>query len=283
MQANSRQDTSLARRVVFLKLRKTGGTTLSSSVLFPYCVKHDLQYMLPINWWGVHPRLVAGSEFHMMFRHFPDFPQPWAKHWLHKIIGNYKLITILRDPVGRAISGYNHAVQYGLDMKFDAYFAQHHEQNHQANWLGFNGRNFESLETRFSMIGITERFNESMLLFRHALDLKLEDMLYIPQRRNVDKTIRKSDLSEEWLNLIKEVDWLDMELYDHAQQQVDKHIRSRADFDNELIEYQEALNDFSHPLWGRRGPFPIGYSTDYCWSEFTGQNGEVKQLREIPA
>ncbi len=42
------QESPATRRVVFLKLRKTGGTSLASSVLFPYCVRHGLSYMAPV-------------------------------------------------------------------------------------------------------------------------------------------------------------------------------------------------------------------------------------------
>ncbi len=282
MQANTRQDTTHTRRVVFLKLRKTGGTSLSTSVLFPYCVKYGLKFMVPMNWFAAHPRLVKGNEFHMMFRHFPDYPQPWAKQWLNQTIGDHKLITILRDPVSRAISGYNEVVQHSGNASFDAYLARHHEQNHQSNWLGFNGRNDNLLEKHFSMIGITERFDESMLLFRRALNLNLEDMLYIRQRTSVSKTMSSADLSQERIDTIKEVDWLDVKLYERAKQLVDKYVEGIPDIADELNEYQKALSDFSHPLWGKRGPFPIGYSTEDSWSEFTGQNGKVNQLRELP-
>ena len=121
-----------------------------------------------------------------------------------------------------------------------------------------------------------------MLLFRRALNLNLEDMLYIRQRTSVSKTMSSADLSQERIDTIKEVDWLDVKLYERAKQLVDKYVEGIPDIADELNEYQKALSDFSHPLWGKRGPFPIGYSTEDSWSEFTGQNGKVNQLRELP-
>lgn len=277
-----RRDAGKVRKVVFLKLRKTGGTSLAASVLYPYCVKHGLAYMVPIHWFAAHPRLVEGDRFDMMFRHFPDYPQPWAKRWLNQTIGDHHVITIVRDPVERMISVFNHAAQFGGTRSLEYYFAHDHEKNHQARWLGYDGRDESFLEENFSMVGVTDRFNESMLLMRRALDLSLEDMLYIGQRRGTPKVIRREDLDERWVEHLREVDWLDFELHRKARDYVDYYLEDLPDLGEELQEYESALQDFSHPLWGRRGPFPIGYSTADQWFEFTGQHGEVKQLKAVP-
>ena len=127
--------------------------------------------MVPTNWFAVHPRVVPDGQYHMMFRHFPDYPQPWARQWLQQVIGDYRLITIVRDPIERAISVFNHGARYHGYTSFADYFANHHEKNHQSRWLGYDGRDENFFRDNFSMVGVTERFNESMLLIRRALDL----------------------------------------------------------------------------------------------------------------
>lgn len=271
-----------ARNIVFLKLRKTGGTTLAASILFPYCMRHGLRYMVPIDWFAAHPRLVEPGPYQMLFRHFPDFPQPWARQWLAQAIGNYRLVTIIRDPVSRVVSRYNHFVAYRGKATFEEYFAANHEQNHQSNWLGYNGRNPGLLEQKFAAIGLTDRFDESMLLMRHALDLELADMLYVHQRRSDKKFVRVADLPAQWVRAIEEIDFLDVQLYKAARELVERRIAAIPGFDAELAEYRAALADFSHALWERRGPFRIGYSEKDCWAEFTGHNGEVRQIGELP-
>jgi hypothetical protein len=271
------------RHVVFLKLRKTGGTSLASSILFPYCVKHGLKYMDPIDWWAVHPRLVPGDRFHMMYRHFPDYPQPWAKNWLGEVIGRYRLITLLREPVSRLVSSFNHDTHYNRSMTLRHYMDNHHERNHQSNWLGFDGRDPEFLKRNFSAIGITERFDESMLLFRYCLGLSLEDVLYVRQRSDISKTLRISDLSQETLDEIRDLNWLDVILYEQAKAVVGANIDDLPQIGGELETYQSALNDYEHPLWSRRGTFPIGYSERYVWSEFDSETAQVKDLRELPS
>jgi hypothetical protein len=271
------------RHVVYLKLRKTGGTTLASSILFPYCVKHGLSYMDPVDWWAVHPRLVAGEQFHMMFRHFPDFPQPWARTWLRDVIGKYRLITLLREPVSRLLSDFNHLSHYHRTMTFSQYLESHHEPNHQSRWLGFDGRDPDFIRKRFSAVGITERFDESMLLFRHCLGLSLEDVLYVRQRSDVDKRLRLSDLGQEAIDELKDINWLDVKLYEQANATFDRYLDDVPEMSKELEVYRSALNDFRHPLWSRRGTFPIGYTARYVWSEFDSEHARVRDLRELPS
>jgi hypothetical protein len=272
-----------ARRVVFLKLRKTGGTSLAASILFPYCVKHGLRYMEPMNWFAVHPRVVSGDRFHMMFRHFPDYPQPWAKQWLRQMIGDFRLITIVRDPIERAVSAFNHHARHHGYTSFTYYFENDHEKNHQSRWLGYDGRDDNFFENNLSMVGITERFNESMLLLRRTLDLSLSDMLYVTQRREKSKALDAADMPEKWLNIFKATDWLDFELHAQAKRFVDKRIAGMPDLEAELKQYESALGDLSHPLWDERGRFAIGYAQSGVWSEFTGRGGEVKELRPLGA
>jgi len=277
-----RRETDRARRVVFLKLHKTGGTTLAASVLFPYCIKYNLQYMVPQGWWAVHPGCVQGNSFHMMFRHFPDYPQPWARNWLRKVIGDYQPITILRDPIDRIVSEFNHAAHhYGVES-FDQFLQNLHEWNHQSRWLGYFGRDEKFLEHNFAGVGVTERMNESMLLFRRCLDMDLEDMLYSSVYRDTPKALRKADLTQEQLARIRNSDWLDIELHEQATKLVESRIAAAPDMEQELQEFERALADFSHPLWEKRGPFSIGFDPNSIWYEFTGRYGTVRQLQELP-
>lgn len=271
------------RRIVYLKLRKTGGTSLSSSILFPYCVRHGLRYMDPVNWWAVHPRSVAGDSFHMMFRHFPDYRQPWARNWLEDVIGDYRLVTMLRDPVSRLVSGFNHTNHYNRPMGFEHYVRKHHEANHQSHWLGFDGRDPDFLRKRFAAIGITERFDESMLLYRRCLGLSLADMLYVRQRSDVVKTIRRSDLDDKTVGMIRDLNWLDVRLFEQAQQLLTQRVDETPGLAAELDRYRSALQDFRHPLWQERGSFPIGYTENYVWSVFDHTSGTVRNLRQLRA
>ena len=256
---------------------------MAASILFPYCVKHGLSYMDPIDWWAVHPRLVVGNQFHMMYRHFPDYPQPWAKNWLGDVIGRYRLITLLREPVSRAVSAFNQVKQYDRQITFREYIDRHHEQNHQSRWLGFDGRDPDFLRRNFSAVGITERFDESMLVFRYCLGLRLEDVLYVRQRSGGEQKLQIADLSQAVIDEIRDLDWLDVIFYEQAQAVVAAYIDDIPEMEEQLRLYQAALKDYHHPLWSRRGTFPIGYSTKYVWAEFDSDNARVRDLRDLPS
>jgi hypothetical protein len=245
--------------------------------------------MVPMNWFAVHPRVVSHDRFHMMFRHFPDYPQPWARQWLQKVIGSFHLITIVRDPIERAISAFNHGARYHGYTTFADYFANNHEKNHQSRWLGYDGRDERFFQDNFSMIGITERFNESMLLIRRTLNFSVADMLYVGQRRDTPEVLNAADvnalnaadMNERWRNRMRETDWLDFELYAQAKIFVDNRLDDLPELQVELQQYECALGDFSHPLWGERGHFPIGYGVNEVWAEFTGQGGEVTEMGQL--
>jgi len=220
----------------------------------------------------------------MAFRHFPDYPQPWAKQWLRRMLGEYRLITILREPVSRTVSMYNHEVHYGTEpVSFDEYLELFHERNHQSRWLGYDGTDPGFLENHFSMIGTTDRFDESLLLFRQVLNLELKDILYVSQRNDIPKAMSVSKLSDEARLKVQSLDWIDAELYQQANQLLDKYLSKNEKVAEELDLYRAALKDNRHPLWKERGSFSIGYATFDVWAEFDAQNAVLTRTGEIGA
>ena len=73
-------------------------------------------------------------------------------------------------------------------------------------------------------MGITEKFDESMLLFRYCLGLPLEDILYVRQRSDITKKSHISDLGPESIQEIKDANWLDVKLYEQAVSAVTSHM-----------------------------------------------------------
>lgn len=277
---NSEQVTNIAERVVFLKLRKTGGTTLSASILFPHCIKHRLNFVRTRG--STLQTIDTDNEeyFHMMFRHCPNFRLPEIQRWLRRSIGNFKLITLVREPVSRLVSWYNHVYDGRKPESFETFMVKYHEANHQSSWLGFDGRDPEYLARNFSMIGTMERFNESMLLFRQTLKLSLAEMLYIKQRHNTEKKLTVDDLNQETIAKIKEIEWLDVKLYEQASKLLDSYVNNNPQVQKELPQYESALNDYSDPLWGEKGPFMVGYDmTRMLFGKFTGQGGEYVEFQ----
>lgn len=269
-----------ARRVAFLKLQKTGGTSFASCVLFPYCVKHRLPYMVPVSVprWGI---TLANSgtggpspDFHMLFRHAPDYAL--RRNWLEERLGSPKVVTIVRDPVSRAISLYRHHRHHdGWLSSFDEFLDTTYVWNQQSRWLGFSGT-MESL-SHIDVVGVCERFNESMLCFARALQLETHDFLYVRQR---DLRTESVTLEERQTERIRQGDELDCRLHQLATRRLQMSLSNVPGIADQLGEYEEALGNLKHPLWRRRGPFKIGYIEGCEWAEVTAE-GNYRQLKDI--
>lgn len=279
-------DSNYVRRVAFIKLIKTAGTTFASSVLFPYCVKHRLSYLFPRAWptWWVSPKpdppASPDGHVHMLYRHFPAFPR--KRKWLEDTLRRPLVLTILRDPIRRAVSRFNFKVQLtdGYSKDFGQYLREDHEFDHQSKWLGYSGdSNF--LAATFDVVGIAERFDESMLLFRRAMDISLSDSLYVSQRV-ASGGLSVSELDSQTVQHIRDIDSVDVDLYEQAQQRFKSLVEGVPDLDEDLVTYRAALGDFSHGLWKERGPFKIGYVQGDEWAAFDPKTG-LKQLRTLQA
>jgi hypothetical protein len=203
-------------------------------------------------------------------------------------------ITMLRDPVDRIISAYyfakinkghslhdqlvsgnwtlNDFVTKGSDSdnsqtrvligSSDIYSFV----NKGMQRIPFGECTLEHLETAkrnlrsFAAVGLTERFNESIILYKRILGWD-SPPVYIKQNVGICRP-RKDDIPEETLNLIEKYNELDIELYRYATELFDKQIsRQDASFQTELyyfsllnMEYQHnhKLSNEYHKLEGLR-------------------------------
>jgi hypothetical protein len=138
------------------------------------------------------------------------------------------------------------------------------------------------------MVGLCERFDESMVLFRRALKLSLSDMLYVPQRITEKITrrssiLRASDIENDTVLRLRQIDELDFQLYSEAETLFKQQQRLTAEINGvntELKLYRDALADRRHPLWRGRCGFKIGYVQGNEWGKLT-EDGKYRQLRKL--
>jgi hypothetical protein len=82
-----------------------------------------------------------------------------------------------------------------------------------------------NLERYFSVVGITEAFDESLCILGHEFELTVCELLHQPQR--VNRTRPKwRDLSPETKGLLERHNLLDLELYDFAKKLMRKQFAS---------------------------------------------------------
>jgi hypothetical protein len=228
-----------APTIIFLHLGKTAGWTLSrvlSRNLSPAIrignppnTPHGFLSEEPIRTFAAWPeerreryRLVAA---HMVYGLHEHVPRPSA------------YLSLLRKPVARAISGYHrvleapthrlHEAVAGRGMSMQDYLTRGislETDNSQTRAIAgdvstpFGECSREMLEVairnveeRFPVVGLTERFDDLLLLLKRTFGWS--NLYYV--RANVTKgKPAREEVPFETVQLIKDRNWLDLELYD---------------------------------------------------------------------
>lgn len=186
-------------------------------------------------------RLVMG---HFWFGLHESFDQPCT------------YITILRSPVERVLSLFNHRLtQHGLAIDVESYvrserdMAMDNEQTRRLigvlpdddirrvtlddSMLEIAKRN---LRERFTVAGLTERFDESLVLM--AQRFGWTKISYT--RENVaKKRVRRSDLQPEVVAMIEDHNRYDAQLYAYAAEVLDEQLRALPDLDERVTSLRE--------------------------------------------
>ena len=146
-------------------------------------------------------------------------------HYLSQPVSYF---TLLREPVARVLSHYCHGTRRHVPegMRLREHVSALVEPNLQTRLLAGPHEQTAALQphemleraTRnldsFAVVGLTERFDETMLLLRRAFGWRMP----FYERRNVSRhRLRRETIPAEEFDTIRAVNSLDMELYAHAQ------------------------------------------------------------------
>lgn len=245
---------------LFLHIPKTAGTTLHHILLRHYSPGE------------IYTDVFSEDLAVDTFRNLPQERKDQIKIlWGHFSFGLHQYLpqpttyfTFLREPVERVLSHYyfvrsrpefvlneriekeklnvNEVIQQGLivDIKnvqtrmlaglpylfpADAYTEEHLEIAK------------ENLRQHFSVIGLVERFDESLLLLQQAFGW--HNIYYM----QYNKTLRHEEVSQETLKYIRDENALDMELYRHATTLFQAQVQDKGEkFANQVKRFQ---------LWNR--------------------------------
>lgn len=217
--------------VIFLHLPKTAGTTLNRLIEWEYRLP-EMYSVDPVlfEWSAAHMRALPENRLrktrmfkgHMLFGLHEVLPQPST------------YITVLRDPVERVLSAYYYMRSYKLHplyWKFryekwtlDQFVQRSTRDNVQCKIIA--GANYHApctqeildqaldhLDRHFSVVGLSERFEESLALMKLRFGWQLKSYSSF----NVTRTRpKKRDLAPETLALIAEKNSYDVALYQRA-------------------------------------------------------------------
>ncbi|KAI5625428.1 galactose-3-O-sulfotransferase 2-like isoform X1 [Silurus asotus] len=236
--------------IVFLKTHKTASSTILN-ILYRYGDTHNLTFALPVNMHSqlfyphyFMPHFVEGvrthqvTEFHIMCNHM-RFRGPEVRKVMPK---DTFYFSIMRNPVSMmeslftyyksipAFHGFGTLEDFLLDngRSYNGTLRNNHYARNILSFdFGFNNSAVSSaaelderglaiiaaIESEFHLVLISEYFDESMVLLRHALCWTLEDVLSFRLNSRNEKS-RKS-LSAEMIEKVMQWSSLDWRLYQH--------------------------------------------------------------------
>lgn len=136
-------------------------------------------------------------------------------------------MTFLRNPVDRYLSHFNfQRISMGFDWELDEFLSNPRFNNWQtfriAGCYDLNKAK-EILQDRINFVGITERYNESLVLMKHFLgvhnfriDYPLLNSIEEKSNPNSIEIIKYSKLDDFHKRIVEENNQMDIELYDFA-------------------------------------------------------------------
>ncbi|HEX8474147.1 MAG TPA: sulfotransferase family 2 domain-containing protein [Pyrinomonadaceae bacterium] len=252
------------RVLIYLHIPKTGGLTLRSIIErnFPSDSIHHIDGSP-----GSKERFIELPEATRRRINVLRGHMPFGLH--AHLYGRADYLTMLRHPVERIISLYYyilatpnnnfHAEVAGRRMSLADFVESRISQakNHQTRMISGLENRFDdaalevakaNLRTHFTAVGLNEKFDESLILFKRLLGWN--NIFYV--KRNVTKKRpRLRDVPDATVKLIEKQNALDTELYEFAAQRFRELVAQQDDsFHDELLAFRR-----SNKLYGgfRRG------------------------------
>jgi hypothetical protein len=202
------------------------------------------------------PRLIVS---HMIFGIHESVPRPST------------YISMLRHPVPRAISQYRHVVRTpehrlheraSAGMTIEEYVTSGvalEMDNAQTRAIAGDvetpfgqcdrsmlERAKQHIDRHFSVVGLTERFDETLLLLERAFGWR--NLYYV--RTNYAPDRQRAMIGESAKRTIAEQNWLDCELYEYVSDRLDTELRSSFPALEEDLRRFRKGNQLYRP-WGR--------------------------------
>ena len=253
--------------IIFLGINKTGTSTLQTIMVREYGLPRALQinphrepvHSLTIDEFKNLPesarmeyRVISG---HMFFN--------WGIH--NYIPRPFQYITILRNPVDRIISFYYYLLAksshpysvtvnkncqniedfvtkgYAWNDLVVKYLCLEDKVKFAPVPAGALETALENFDRYFNVFGLTEKFLESVILFKRYFNWK---SIPVFRRGNITKKRPKiKELPEKTLDLIREYNQNDLKLYDAAVMRFEQMISAQDDSFNTEVAALERMND----------------------------------------
>ncbi|KAM9717939.1 galactose-3-O-sulfotransferase 3 [Menidia menidia] len=274
--------------VVFLKTHKTASTT-TQNLLFRFAERYNLTVALPVQACG--HQFCYPSSFRAQLVHPHTLPANlltshtrFNRSALRRLMPNDTVyITILREPAAmfESLFAYysnhcqsfrrvpNGSLEAFLEEPLRYYRPQEKESMYARNTLtfdlggdkdrpaadaGYAAAFAAEVERSFSLVMISEYFDESLVLLRHLLSWDLEDVVYV--RHNMRTEGSRRSLTQNQRDRIRAWNGVDAHLYDHFNASLWRRIAALgpACVAREVRLLRKAQERLMRECFGRRTP-----------------------------
>ena len=213
--------------LAFIQINKTGGRTARYILRSSFGLSHCEVQPWHARWAG---RPFSTYDLQRLRRLYPNMKSIAG----HRVTGyadlqeegrELKYFTLIRDPLKSCASRFQYQVNVSKKHKnlvFDEWIQQEWVRNYQTKWIAAVDDAAEAIriiQDKTIFVGLTERFNESMVLLKGLL---ANDLNISYERVNVarDKTLAKSLLAtESTREMLIEAQKADLELYNLGRQE----------------------------------------------------------------
>ena len=241
--------------VLFLHIPKAAGTTLTQILDRQY----STQEILP-SYKNSKPRFDKLSSLSTPEKYQIKLIRGHFPFGVHEMLPQHSTyITMLRDPIKRVISNYyfakktpSHRLYETINqegMSLEEYITSEINpqlNNGQVRLISGNTdvaygkctneileKAKHNLKTYFSVVGTVENFDRTLIALREILGYK--NICYT--KANTNQSNKSNHIDNKLINLIKNYNILDIELYNYAielQEEIFNHVR----VDNKLVKFQ---------------------------------------------
>ncbi len=243
--------------ICFIHIERAGGTTLHHIFRNNYA---SFVTLTPWYYWAnEEANVFSKSEAEHLFKWIPR-PPAFGGHTSRSYLGyedvlktSIEYITFVRNPVSRYLSQYhyhNHVMK--RNWTIEAYLDESRFSNYMTKRIAgcFDvDKAKDELANRFGFVGITERFDESLLLMKKVLGLKIIKPYY--EIKNAVPVAQKNEEIDKYSEQIIQNNSLDIELYRFVEDELFASYISNygASLEGELLELSEINKTYRFPLY----------------------------------